>query len=62
MSEDKKTTKKNKIKLNDFQKELPKVLVEAAEKYELALPEHIGDSEKAFWNCHGKWIIKHDAC
>jgi hypothetical protein len=49
--------------LNDWQKRnLPKSVIECAEQYGLALPEHSSDSNKDFWNCHGKWIIKHDGC
>ena len=50
------------MKLNEFQKKLPKGVIETAEEYELALPIDSYDNERDFWNCHGKWIIKHDAC
>ena len=50
------------MKLNDFQKKLPKGVVDTAKEYGLALPEDAYDNEHDFWNCHGKWIIKHDAC
>ena len=48
--------------LNDFQKKLPKFILELAELYELKLPEHEKDGSKDFWLCHNNWIIKHDGC
>lgn len=51
------------MKLNDWQrKNLTKAVIECAEEYGLALPEKFNDEDKDFWNCHGKWIIKHDGC
>ena len=50
------------MKLNKFQKGLPVVILELADKYELTLPTSDYDQNKDFWKCHGKWIIKHDGC
>ena len=48
--------------MNEFQKKLPKVILELAVKYKLSLPEHANDNDKDFWSCHGNWILKHDGC
>ena len=51
------------MKLNKWQQEnLPKAVIETAEDYGLILPESKFDNDKDFWDCHGNWIIKHDAC
>lgn len=51
------------MKLTIWQKNnLPKPVIKCAEEYDLALPENFNDKEKDFWNCHGKWILKHDGC
>lgn len=50
------------MELNDYQKKLPKFIIELAEKYELKIPKGERDNETDFWKCHNNWILKHDAC
>ena len=50
------------MELNDYQKKLPKFILELAEKYDLKLPKSERDNEADFWRCHNNWILKHDAC